>query len=227
MKIGGFQKSSLIDYPDRIAAVVYTIGCPFRCPYCHNPQLVDPGRYAPAMPEDPVIHHLERRKGKLQGIVVSGGEPTSQEGLLRFLGRLRALGFPVKLDTNGVSPETLREAIEGRLVQYLAMDVKAPLSRYPDVVRVPVDAASIERSVSLIRACGLPYEFRTTWDRSLLSLEDMLEIARWIEGCDAWFVQACRAGDNLGSGSSKAADPAEMATLGKLLAARRIAWRPR
>jgi pyruvate formate lyase activating enzyme len=227
MEIGGFLKSSLIDYPDKIAAVVFTRGCPFRCPYCHNPQLVDPDRYLGLIPEDQVIRHLERRKGKLQGVVVTGGEPTSQEGLLNFLERIKILDYPVKLDTNGVSPGILIETIGRRMVHYLAMDIKAPISRYREVVRAAVDVGAIQRSVSLIRASGLPYEYRTTWDRSLLCLEDMKEIAQWIEGGEAWYVQTCRPGDNLESDSSKAASSKDMDSLRDHLAERSIPWRLR
>jgi pyruvate formate lyase activating enzyme len=227
MEIGGFQKTSLIDYAGRVSAVVFTRGCPFRCPYCHNPQLVDPERYASTIPEEQVIRHLERRKGKLQGVVLSGGEPTAQAGLPRFLQRLKALGYPVKLDTNGAYPEVLEDAVKGRLVDYLAMDIKAPWPRYREVVRAPVKTDSIRRSVSCILASGLPHEFRTTWAGTLLSAKDLLEISRWIEGCDAWFIQRCRSGDNLEPACAEPVSREELEELRVLLDSRRVAWRLR
>jgi len=227
MEIGGFQKTSLIDFPGMVSAVVFTRGCRFRCPYCHNPQLVAPSRYAELIPEDQVLRHLERRQGKLQAVVVSGGEPTEQDGLIRFLERLKLVGYPVKLDTNGIHPGIVEEAMTRHLIQYIAMDVKAPLARYQEVVRVPVDTQSIERSVSLILASKLPHEFRTTWDRSLLAPEDLMEIARWLEGCGAWYIQNYRAGDNLESGTGRPASPPEIVSLRILLGSRRVPWRIR
>jgi len=227
MEIGGFQKTSLIDFPGKISAVIFTRGCPFRCPYCHNPQLVDPERYAQIIPEDQVIRHLQLRKGKLQGVVLSGGEPTAQIGLLRFLEKLAPLGYPVKLDTNGVYPKILEEAIRRGLVQYLAMDIKAPLSRYHEIVRTPVETAAIAQSVSVILGSGLPHEFRTTWATPLLSQTDLLEIARWIEGCDSWFIQTCRAGHTLESGFGGSASLSEVEELRAVLLPCRTAWRLR
>ena len=126
MTIGGFQPFSLSEFPGKISAVVFCQGCNFRCPYCHNPELVDPGRFTPAWPEDRVMRELASRRGKIQGVVITGGEPTLQRDLERFIREVRDLGFAVKLDTNGSDPETLERLLAARLLDHVGLDVKAP-----------------------------------------------------------------------------------------------------
>jgi pyruvate formate lyase activating enzyme len=133
MKIGGLQKFSLLDYPGKISAVVFTQGCNFRCPYCHNPELVDPERFQECIPEDEIFAFLETRRGKLEAVTVTGGEPTIQNGLSSFVRRIKDMGFMVKLDTNGSRPEVLEELIRHKLIDYIAMDIKAPLEKYEAV----------------------------------------------------------------------------------------------
>ena len=174
MKIGGLQKISLIDYPGRISAIVFTQGCNFRCPYCHNPELVDPAQYGPILSEEEVISFLEKRRGKLDAVTVTGGEPTLQPDLDRFLQEIKGMGYLTKIDTNGSNPDVLERLIRGRLVDYLAMDVKGPLQKYERIANVKVQTAKIQRSIELITASGIEHEFRTTVVRSQLDNEDLI-----------------------------------------------------
>jgi pyruvate formate lyase activating enzyme len=163
MVIGGLQKFSLADFPGRIAAIVFCRGCGFRCPYCHNPELVEPMRYAHPIPHRDVLDFLVTRRGQLQGVVVTGGEPTIHTGLPDFLGSVRELGFAVKLDTNGSNPEMLRGILSQGLADYIAMDIKAPLASYERLAGVPVQTQDIQQSISLVLESGVSHEFRTTY----------------------------------------------------------------
>lgn len=163
MKIGGWQPLSLSDYPGRVAAVVFTQGCNFRCPFCHNGSLLpaDP-TVGVLIPETEILAHLAERRTLLEGVVVSGGEPTLQPDLPDFLRQLRALGLAVKLDTNGSRPEVLRALLHEGLLNYIAMDVKAPFDAYPRLCGVSVDIEPIRESIARISASGLPHQFRAT-----------------------------------------------------------------
>jgi len=182
MIIGGLQKFSISDFPGRISAIVYTRGCNFRCPYCHNPELVDPAAYADPIPEKSVIDFLRSRTGRLQGVVVTGGEPTLHPDLPEFLSVVRRLGFDTKLDTNGSNPDLLECIIDGRLVDYIALDVKAPLDSYRRITGVDARTKDIERSIHLVIESGLSHELRTTYEESMLSPEDLREIALLARG---------------------------------------------
>jgi pyruvate formate lyase activating enzyme len=181
MKIGGLQKISLIDYPGRISAIVFTQGCNFRCPYCHNPELVDPAQYGPILSEEEVISFLEKRRGKLDAVTVTGGEPTLQPDLDRFLQEIKGMGYLTKIDTNGSNPDVLERLIRGRLVDYLAMDVKGPLQKYERIANVKVKTAKIRKSIELIMASGIEHEFRTTVVRSQLDNEDLIATAELLK----------------------------------------------
>ena len=189
MKIGGFQKVSLIDYPGRISAVVFTQGCNFRCPFCHNPELVDPERFEGLIPEGEILTFLEKRKGRLDAVVITGGEPTMQPELTPFIIHLKAMGYLVKLDTNGTLPNLLEEMLDRKLLDYVAMDIKAPLERYSEVTKTKADSQRITRSISLIMGSGVDYEFRTTAVKSLLAPEDLEEIGRLIPGAKRFVLQ--------------------------------------
>ena len=180
MKIGGLQRISLIDYPGQICAIVFTQGCNFRCPYCHNPELVDPAQYGPLLPEEDVVRFLEKRRGKLDAVSVTGGEPTLQPDLERFLQRIKDMGYLAKLDTNGTNPDVLERLIRNRLVDYLAMDIKGPFKKYGRIANTEVDAAAIQRSIDLVTDSGIEHEFRTTIVRSQLDREDLISIARLV-----------------------------------------------
>jgi pyruvate formate lyase activating enzyme len=189
MIFAGLEKCTLIDYPGHTACMVYTIGCNFRCPYCHNPELVDEtaeGNYS----EEDVLAFLETRKGLLDGIVITGGEPTMHDDLLAFMEKVKARGFLVKLDSNGTRPGMLRQAIEKGIVDYIAMDVKSPLAKYATVVARPVDLEKIGESIRLIMSSPVEYEFRTTVVKALLSEEDLMQIGEDIRGARRYVLQA-------------------------------------
>jgi len=189
MKIGGFQKVSLIDYPGKISAIVFTQGCNFRCPFCHNPELVDPERFEGLIPEAEILPFLEKRKGRLDAVVITGGEPTLQPELIPFVIHIKAMGYLIKLDTNGARPEVLEDMLGRRLLDYVAMDIKAPLARYGEVARAKVDDRKILRSISLIMGSGVDYEFRTTAVKSLLAPQELEEIGRLIPGARRFVLQ--------------------------------------
>jgi pyruvate formate lyase activating enzyme len=187
MKIGGFEKATLIDYPGKVAAMIYTIGCNFRCPYCHNPELVD--ETADVLDTEKIFEFLETRRKLLDGVVITGGEPTMHEDLLEIMERLKNIGFLVKLDSNGTNPQALKDAISRKLVDYIAMDMKSPLDRYSQQVARPVHVDSIKESIEIIKNSGIDYEFRTTIVKSLLSPEDIEAIAQSIKGAKKYYLQ--------------------------------------
>jgi len=197
MKIGGLQKFSLIDYPGKIAAIVFTQGCNFRCPYCYNPELVEPAQFLEPLNENNIFAFLETRKGRLDGVVITGGEPTLQPDLMEFICRVRELGFCVKLDTNGSNPEVLQSLIARGVLDYIAMDIKAPLtgkkrepeSRYASVTRSFVKDDDIRRSVDLILSSGIDHEFRTTVTRGCLQRGDYLKMGKAIKGAKKYALQ--------------------------------------
>jgi len=176
MIIGGLRKFSLIDYPGKVAAVIFTQGCNFRCGYCHNPGLVDPRRFGTPLSEEEVFQFLRRRQGQLQGVVVSGGEPTIHRDLEEWLRRIRDLGYAVKLDTNGGRPDVVRRLLNERLLDYIAMDVKAPLGKYALLTEGRDYSSQIQESIHLIQTSGIDYQFRTTVVPQLLDREDLRHI---------------------------------------------------
>ncbi|MGC8596077.1 MAG: anaerobic ribonucleoside-triphosphate reductase activating protein [Candidatus Kryptoniota bacterium] len=189
MKIGALQKFSLIDYPGKISAIVFTQGCNFRCPYCHNPELVDPELFDEPFAEDKIFSFLQTRIGKLDAVVITGGEPTIQKDLIGFIENIKSHGFLVKIDSNGSQPQVLRELVRSRLVDYIAMDVKSPLEKYAEVVRTVVDDEKIEESIGIIMDSEIDYEFRTTVPKSFLSKDDIIEIAKLIKGARLYVIQ--------------------------------------
>lgn len=189
MRIGALQKTTLIDYPGKISALVFTQGCNFRCPYCHNPELVEPRLFTPPMPEEEILAFLAKRRGLLDALVITGGEPLLHPDIKDFLRRVKTMGYLVKLDTNGSQPALLGEILAGELVDYIAMDIKGSLEKYPTITGSPVDIEAIRASIALIRQAGFPYEFRTTLVRSLLAPDDILSIGRLIEGASRYVLQ--------------------------------------
>lgn len=176
MRIGGFQQFSLIDYPGKMAAVVFTQGCNFRCGYCHNPQLVYPEQFQDPMDGSDILGFLETRKGKLEGVVVTGGEPTIQQGLLDFLVKLKSMKYAVKLDTNGSNPDVLACVIDRKLVDFIAMDIKTSLGHYAKAIGKEFDIERIKESINLIIQSGLRHQFRTTLVKAHCSKEDLKDI---------------------------------------------------
>jgi pyruvate formate lyase activating enzyme len=194
MTVGGFQKISLSDFPGVISSILFTRGCGFRCPYCHNPELVDPARFGPEVPWSEIRSFLRARSGRIEGVVVTGGEPTVHADLPALLAELRSMGLRIKLDTNGSHPAMLRALLSARLVDFVAMDVKAPLERYQNVVRADVDTEAILSSIKLILESGCWHEFRTTYVTPLLSAADLSRIAELVRGCHRYVVQTFRGG---------------------------------
>lgn len=189
MRIAGFQKFSLIDYPGKLSAVVFTQGCNFRCPYCHNPELVDPHLFSEQIDPDEIFAFLEKRKGKLDAVVITGGEPTIHKDLPIFTKRIKDMGYLVKVDTNGTNPDILGDVISHGSVDYIAMDLKAPTEKYEYVVKVQVNKEAIASSVSMIMNSGVDYEFRTTLVSGLLMADDILKIGDMIRGARQYVLQ--------------------------------------
>lgn len=191
MIIGGFQRFSLIDYPNKICAIVFTQGCNFRCPYCHNPELISPeqNRDARGLSSKHILSFLEQRTGKLDAVTVTGGEPLLQPDLGSFIKQLKGLGYSVKLDTNGSLPLELERLIEARSIDYIAMDIKSSLNNYERVSRATIDTGTITASIRMIMDSGLDYEFRTTVVKSLLEKADFYAIGRMIQGARLYVLQ--------------------------------------
>ncbi len=194
MQIYGLQKMTLLDYPEHVAATVFLNGCDFKCPYCHNFELVD-GTARPLMEEEEFFSFLEKRKGILDGIAISGGEPCLHNELPDFIRRIRAMGFLVKLDTNGYHPEMLSNLIEEHLVDYVAMDIKNSFSKYGITVGVPdLDTEPVRRSIDILMNSDRDYEFRTTVIKEFHEEKDFEEIGEMIRGAKKYFLQqyTCR-----------------------------------
>ena len=202
MRILGLQKLSLLDFPGKVAATVFTGGCDLRCPFCHNAPLVLPGRGASALDAGAVLDFLASRRGLLDGMVLSGGEPLLQPDAADFLAEVKAMGFSVKLDTNGCHPDALADILDRRLADYVAMDIKNSLEKYPWTVGVPgFDTAPVERSARLLMEGPADYEFRTTLVRPFHEVGDMETIGRWLRGARRYYLQAfVDSGDLVGGG---------------------------
>jgi len=150
MKIGGLQKVSLIDYPGEISSIIFLQGCNFKCPYCHNPELVDSKLFGPCLQEKDVFEFLKTRIGKIDAVTITGGEPTIQNDLMPFIKRIKKMGFAVKLDSNGSRPEVIKNLLSEKLLDFIAMDIKAPLEKYEKIVRVLLKTDSIKESIKII-----------------------------------------------------------------------------
>lgn len=190
LRIAGLQKMTLLDYPGRVACTVFTAGCNLRCPFCHNAPLVLPGQETPELSEEELLSFLDKRRGLLDGVAITGGEPLLHADIGAFLEKVRALGYAVKLDTNGSFPDRLEELIRAGLVDRVAMDVKNGPSRYAQTVGLPApDMEAIGRSKELLLRGAVDYEFRTTVVRGLHTRESLLEAARWIAGAREYYLQ--------------------------------------
>jgi len=192
VKIGGIQKLSLVDYPGKTCAALFTIGCNMRCGYCHNPELVLPERYTDTIPTDDILTFLATRVGKLEGVTISGGEPTMHEDLPDFIEKVKALGFLIKLDSNGTNPIMLRELFARHLIDYIAMDIKGALRNYQEIIARPVDLDAIIESINLIKASGVACEFRTTVVKSQISETDFDDIGALVAGAPRFALQKFR-----------------------------------
>jgi pyruvate formate lyase activating enzyme len=198
MQIGGIQRTSCIDYPGKLSCVLFLAGCNFDCPYCHNPQLTgDPAHHRQRVAPEAAFAFLAQRRGLLDGVVVSGGEPTLHADLPELCRRIKQLGYPVKLDTNGSRPEMLARVLAEGLVDYVAMDIKTDPARYGTCGAARCDETALRASVRAIQRSGLAYEFRTTCVRPLVSPATVERIARLIRGSRLYVLQPFRAGDIL------------------------------
>ncbi|MFA6171013.1 MAG: anaerobic ribonucleoside-triphosphate reductase activating protein [Patescibacteria group bacterium] len=204
MEIGGLQKFSLLDYPGKIAAIVFTQGCNFRCHYCYNPVLVWPKRRGkvkypspkgegqeghPRIKEGDLFDFLKKRKGKLDGVVVTGGEPTIQPDLPEFLAKIKKLGYLIKLDTNGSNPKMLSRIFKEKLADYIAMDLKAAPEEYEKACGIKFGLDKIKKSIKIIRESGVAREFRTTAVPGLVDKSDIEALGKLIKGEENWFLQ--------------------------------------
>lgn len=202
MHLKAVLHASIIEYPRHVADVLYVGACNFRCPFCYNVDLVTRPDELPDLATDQVLRDLPARAGFIDGVVVTGGEPTLQDGLLEFLSQLRASGLAVKLDTNGYRPDVLRECLAQGLADYVAMDVKSSPARYARAAGVPVDWSRVRESIDLLLGSQIEYEFRTTVVPGLVELEDVQAIAQAISGARAYYLQAFRPGPTLGWGAA-------------------------
>lgn len=198
IKICGLQKTTLLDYPGFVAATIFLGGCNFRCPFCHNTDLLEnhvPAQYT----KEEILRFLNRRKAILEGVCITGGEPTLQPGALEDLIRdIRALGLRVKLDTNGTRPEVIKSLLHQKLLDYIAMDIKSGPDSYHTASGIPsVDLDAVKESVLWLKNSALPYEFRTTVVKGLHHRTDFQQIGPWIDGCPHYYLQNYAASDRV------------------------------
>lgn len=200
MKFGGLQKLTLLDYPGKMACTVFTSGCNLRCPFCHNAGLVThiDGDF---IGQEEILQFLSTRKGKLEGLCLTGGEPLLNKDVADFLSEVKKMGFSVKLDTNGTFPDILKQLIDDKLVDYVAMDIKNSQAKYSLTCGVNVDLDKIRQSVELLKSGKADYEFRTTVVRQLHTEQDIGDIAQWLVGARSWYLQQfVDSGDLIGQG---------------------------
>ena len=191
MEIHGYNKTTLLDFPEHVACTVFTGHCNMRCPFCHNGDLVLLPLSQPTVPEEEFFAFLNKRKNILEGVAITGGEPTLQKDLGDFIRRIKDLGLLVKLDSNGLKPEVLQSLIDAKLVDYLAMDIKSDKEHYAQSVGIPnLDLKPLEESVNLLMQNRIPYEFRTTVMRQFHNADIFKGIADWIGGCEKYFLQS-------------------------------------
>ncbi len=191
--IKGLQTLTLLDYPGKVACTVFTGGCNFRCPFCHNGGIVlNPGA-EPSIPEEKVFDLLKKRRGVLEGVCITGGEPTLWKGLWDFAKEVKALGYSVKLDTNGTNPELMHKLILAGVVDYVAMDIKNSPDKYAETVGVRgFNIQPVKDSVRLLLQGTVGYEFRTTVVKGMHTPQDIVDIGKWIQGAEKYFIQPYR-----------------------------------
>jgi pyruvate formate lyase activating enzyme len=194
MRIGGIQKCSTIDFPGKVACVLFTQGCNFRCGFCHNQELVEPTHFTPPISEKEIFAFLEKRKNILDAVVISGGEPTLQNDLAEWFRRIKALGLATKLDTNGTYPDVLQSLIQKNLLDFAAMDIKHRFHKpsYESITGPIGPLASIEQSMQILLKESIDYEFRTTLIQELHTLEDVMAMAQSLQGAKQWTLQKFR-----------------------------------
>lgn len=198
MQIHGLNKTTLLDYPEHVAATIFAGGCNFRCPFCHNSDLVLNPASQPMIDETEILDFLLKRKNVLSGVCITGGEPTLQSDLESFIRKVKEMGYLVKLDTNGYRPEVLKSLTEQNLLDYIAMDIKSGETGYAAATGLAdIDMSKIKESIDFIISSGVQYEFRTTVVKGLHQKKDFEEIAGLIKGCDKYFLQNYRDNENV------------------------------
>ena len=223
MIIHGFQKMTLLDYPGRVACTIFTAACNLRCPFCHNAGLVTKIENTQRIDESEVLAYLQKRKGILDGVCITGGEPTLQKDLADFIRKIRALGYAVKLDTNGTNPAVLQSLLDEGLLDYVAMDIKNTLEKYAATVGVAsFDVTPIQQSIDLLRAGRVDYEFRTTVVAEYHTPGDIGQIAALIAGAPRYFLQPfVDSGNLIGSPDGQLHAPDD-ATMDEMLSCARV-----
>lgn len=189
MKIGAIQKTSLIEFPGLISCIVFTQGCNFRCHYCHNPELVLPEKFGDIIPEEEFFHFLDRRKKYIEGVCITGGEPSIQPDIIDFIKKIKERKFKVKFDTNGSIPEIIEILLKENLVDYLSLDIKGPFEKYQIITNVNVDIVKIKKSIDLVKNSKIEYEFRTTVVKNQLEISDFEKIGEIIKGTKKYYLQ--------------------------------------
>ena len=198
MKIHGLQKLTLLDYPGKTACTVFTGGCNFRCPFCHNALLVTDIDSSQTYSEEEILDFLSKRTGLLDGVCITGGEPLMNGDIADFIKKIKEMGYSVKLDTNGTFPERLKTLLENNLIDYVAMDIKNSKDKYAITAGMKnVNISDIERSINLLKSSDIDYEFRTTVVNEFHTESDILKIAEWIKGAKKYFLQSFEDSGNL------------------------------
>jgi len=196
MNVQGYQKMTLLDYPGKVACTVFTGGCNLRCPFCHNAGLVLNPNETPSV-ENEVLDYLEKRKGLIDGVCITGGEPLLQKDLSSFIRKVKSMGFSVKLDTNGSMPEKLDEILKENLIDYVAMDVKSSPAGYEKAAGAGISFEVFRRSIDIIRKSGIDHEFRTTIVKGIHTEKDLEEAAKLLSGEEKYFLQSFKDSGNL------------------------------
>lgn len=218
MQIHGFNKTTLLDYPGHLACTIFLGNCNFRCPFCHNKGLVLTPDNEPIIETKLVLNHLVKRKNIIEGVCITGGEPTLSSDLYDFIAQVKQLGLLVKLDTNGYRPDVINALIADHLIDYIAMDIKSSLENYPVLTGLNhIDMNKIDESIHMIIESGIDYEFRTTLVKELHTIEDINRIGKWIQGCNFYYLQAYRENEQVINPIYTSFSKEEMISFQKLL----------
>ena len=218
MLILGLQKTTLLDYPGKIASTIFTGGCNFKCPYCHNRDLVFPPAYAIAYSEEEILNHLIAKKKVLDGVCITGGEPTLHKALPEFISKIKDLGLLVKLDSNGTNPKMIKDLINNGLIDYVAMDIKHSKEKYNSIANMQhFDIAPINESIEFLKEGRVDYEFRTTVIRECHTSSDFENIGNWIRGAKAYYLQSYRESEQVINPIFSSYSPEELQAFAELL----------
>jgi pyruvate formate lyase activating enzyme len=219
--IKGIEKLSVIDYPGKMCSIVFLPDCNFRCPYCQNPDLINRPHKLPDISEEEIFDFLKDRRKWIDGICITGGEPCLHKGLPEFIKKVKGEGFLVKLDTNGSNPEMIEGLVREGLLDYIAMDIKAPLEGYGEVARAEINKGKIQKSVDFIMNSGVEYEFRITVVPRLFKKGDIEKIGKWLKGAERFFIQRFRPGKTLDKDFKKESTFSDKELEGLVVIARR------